>query len=304
MLGPAQTERVRGLTAMVLSLAIGWTVASTFGVPPHLYFEGSLLRDGSPVMSVLAAVIAAVVAGLIGGVIAGRSIVESTVSSAAFALAGFAVRGDGIRYALFTGGASAFYTLCVELLLLFATLFGVWFVGDKLLGRAARNAESSATPAPPTTEAGRQVRDKSREDDEPLDQRALGLAVMVAVMAVLMKFLCASQDKPQVLAAVAISSYLAALCAHQFVPCRPGFWFWLGPLVVGLIGYVSGSFGSAQLDIGLPGGFLAGLARPTPLDYAAAGTIGALVGYRTSLKWHQARHEPKDPATTEGALEA
>ena len=38
----------------------------------------------------------------------------------------------------------------------------------------------------------------------------------------------------------------------------------------------------------------AALARPLPLDYAAAGPIGALIAYWTSMKWLVAKESGDD----------
>ena len=52
------------------------------------------------------------------------------------------------------------------------------------------------------------------------------------------------------------------------------------------------------------GGILPALARPLPLDYATAGTAGALMGYWTSRKWqHEHEAEPHTTGEVEEALE-
>src|SRR5262245_65668565 len=48
----------------------------------------------------------------------------------------------------------------------------------------------------------------------------------------------------------------------------PSLWFWLGPLVVGVLGYVLQYFAPTDWMIGDARGFFAPLARPMPLDYA------------------------------------
>jgi hypothetical protein len=66
-------------------------------------------------------------------------------------------------------------------------------------------------------------------------------------------------------------------------------------LALGLFGYLAAwLFPPTGIEVGRPGlagGFLAALARPLPLDYASAGTGGALLGYwmrRNGLQERQA----------------
>jgi hypothetical protein len=62
-------------------------------------------------------------------------------------------------------------------------------------------------------------------------------------------------------------------------------WFWCGPFVVGLIGYIMAASGQdSSLAIGSPTGFFAALARPLPIDYASMGPAGAIIGYWTVHK--------------------
>ena len=54
----------------------------------------------------------------------------------------------------------------------------------------------------------------------------------------------------------------------------------MGPLLTGVIGYALAAMGQvSNLNIGLPTGTVAALARPLPLDYASVGIAGAILGY-------------------------
>jgi hypothetical protein len=107
-----------------------------------------------------------------------------------------------------------------------------------------------------------------------------------------------SEDKKQVLAAVGIGSFCGAFFPYWKPGARPSVWYWPGPLIVGILGYVFAyvTIPREALFIGRPGlagGFLAALARPLPLDYASIGTAGALIGYwmrRTSVRDRDAAH--------------
>jgi hypothetical protein len=87
------------------------------------------------------------------------------------------------------------------------------------------------------------------------------------------------------------------MVSHHLFPTRPSPWYWCGPLVVAVIGYLLAASGSQLWMIGQVGGYAPALARPAPLDYASAGTAGALVGYWTSRRW---REQEEEESVSEG----
>ena len=181
-----------------------------------------------------------------------------------------------MRFVLFGATSPAVYLLlALELAVLFAIAAGGWLLLRRLLAAGGLHDD------PPTPD----------EADEPLDQKLLATAAHAMVMIVLMMLLSQSDTKAQALASVGLSSYLASLAAHHFVPTRPSAWFWAGPLLVGLIGYISQYIAPGDWMIGDARGFFGSLARPLPLDYASLGTAGAILGYWTSRQWQQARVE-------------
>jgi hypothetical protein len=95
-----------------------------------------------------------------------------------------------------------------------------------------------------------------------------------------MMFLCQSEAKNQCLASVGIASFLATVVAYKYAPVRPSIWFWSGPLIVGLIGYIAAALGQdSNLAIGSPAGTFAALARPLPIDYASVGPAASMLAY-------------------------
>ena len=63
----------------------------------------------------------------------------------------------------------------------------------------------------------------------------------------------------------------------------PPKWYWLGSLVVGLIGYFT-AYSHPDLWItGFAEGGLANLAHAMPLDLASAGIAGTLLGYWSAV---------------------
>ena len=136
---------------------------------------------------------------------------------------------------------------------------------------------------------------------ESIDQRLLALAINVIIVTLLMMLLAATDRKVQVLAAVAISSFLGTLAAYFVVPTRPSFWFWSAPIVVGVVGYALQYLGNpAGWQIGEVHGTFAALARPLPLDYASTGVAASIVGYWMSRRW---QHE-REISTVAGAAGA
>jgi hypothetical protein len=217
----------------------------------------------------------AILAGtLLSSIVASRVHYEGGLFCACVGLALLAARMGPMRFALFnsTVGPKLYLLMALELLLLFVAIAVAWLI-LRLLTRSG--------VLPP------ELPPNQIEPEEPIDQKLLALAAQVIVTVIALLLLGRSDQTAQALAAVGISSYLAALAAHHFVPTQPSIWFWLGPLVVGVLGYLLQFFSPSDWMIGDARGFFAPLARATPLDYASLGTAGALLGYWTSQRWQQ-----------------
>jgi len=120
--------------------------------------------------------------------------------------------------------------------------------------------------------------------------RTTALALQAAGTAMLVILLVRTDDKKQVLSAVAVASLLSTLLAYSIVPARPSVCFWAGPIIVGIVGYVAAYFIWGSVDpvtwkSGQGGGLFIPLARPLPLDYASLGTAGAILGYCTDTTY-------------------
>jgi hypothetical protein len=260
-----QWARLLLIATVVITVSVAWTASSALGVPAMPGFNASLLGQPALSSALLGVAVVLLIGAGISGLLLGRVHHEATVFGAAAALSVVSLRGGGIRYVLYDGGSPGVLLRCaVETFILGAVLFGVWLASRPLCSRGLL----------------RETLDLPNDDDhEPIDQRLLGTATHVAMMVVLLKFSLVTQDKPQVLAGVGLSALLASLVAHQFVPTRPGAWYWSSPILVGVIGYVGSYFGTPSVQPGDPQGFFAPLARPLPVDYASAGVAGALLGY-------------------------
>jgi hypothetical protein len=163
------------------------------------------------------------------------------------------------------GNESVYIGLIVELLILAAFIAGLWAL-LWLLGRANLNRTNTTADL-----------------DIPAFSLVNSLTAAITqtvATAVFLMFLCQSEAKNQALASVGIASFLGALIAYKYAPGRPSFWYWSGPLIVGVIGYALAAMGQdTGLATGNPTGTFAALARPLPLDYASVGPAGAMLGY-------------------------
>jgi hypothetical protein len=262
--------------ACVICFAIFWFTGRAMHVPLYYGHAMSLLMQPRwPVLLIVVAILT-IVSVLIGTLIAGRIRADAGIFAAAAGLSALSMRGGPMRDIIIVArDPGIFYTLASELVFLYAILGAGWAMLQVMQTRSLLR------------------RDVHREELADMQQIAtagpLSLATQVIVMCIMMILLCQSDQKGQVLAAVGLSSYLATLAAHNSFPTLEAFWYWSGPLIVGVIGYIlarqtpASSWTLGQVGSMFPG--TAALARPLPLDYAAAGPIGALIAYWTSMKW-------------------
>jgi hypothetical protein len=264
--------------ASIASFALCWFAGAAFGIPANPKYDVSLLNQPSPAIALFVTLVLTVACALIGSVIAGTIRFEAGLATSAIGLLALSVRGGPIRYTLgYSAGPQVFITLAAELMILYAILGIGW--GVVWLLRA--NGWLQDDP----------FRDGVADQNEPMSQKLSALATQVIVMALIMMLLCKTDRKPQVLASVGLGAYLATLAAHSLFPARPSMWYWVGPLIVGVVGYFMAYSGSTNLwMIGWVGGkFAPELARPLPLDYVGAGPAGAIIGYWTSRRWQRNR---------------
>ncbi|HEX8522492.1 MAG TPA: hypothetical protein VF669_09575 [Tepidisphaeraceae bacterium] len=293
-------HRVRDRTLLtvgaVISYALFLALSFVFSIPARTGFSASLMQQPWPHVVFLLTVVVFVLALGISALITNVVHYEAGFYCACIGLAAFSIRGGPIRYTLMSAnGPSIFIALLIELLVLFSILYLGWLVLQILSANNLVLQESQRAPLPP------------RDEDTLPSQGPLSLVSTSMAMIFLMLLLCQTDRKVQVLASVGLSAFLATLAAHSIFPSRPSFWFWLAPLVTGLLGYICAYFGDGPWTTGdvysiAPG--MAALARPLPLDYATAGPVGALLGYWTSRRWHAIReaeaalsHTPSTPAT-------
>ena len=273
-------HRVRLLLLLASLAAIGvfaWAGA-TFDVPAFTDRSPSLLGQPWPFVAIMITLVATVASVLLGTLLAGTVRFDAGLVAAGIGLGVFAVHGGPMRYAIMhADGPRVFLRLAAELVLLYVVLIVAWGVLWVLFRKGW-------------------LRDDPELDgvlgaDETLGNRVMALLTHALVTIIVVLLIAQTDDKAQVLAAVFVGTFIASVAAHHLFPTRPSIWYWGSPLIVGLLGYVLAYAGSDLWMIGVVGGYAPGLGRPTPLDYASAGTAGSVIGYWMSRRWQRQQDE-------------
>ncbi len=244
------------LTAAI-SCGIFWLLGNLAGVPAERHYQAGLLSQPSPIIAV-----SVVFAGLFGISLV-LSAIEATIDpevplfGAVAGLATLSWRGGTMTNVLQNSPKVVFPTMSVELILLGAIIFGCW----TLLRRRM------------------QIQD---DEDSEWNTRLLCMGTATLAMVVAMYFLCQTDAKKQVMAAVGISAFAGAATAYSIFSVRWAGCYLAAPLLVGAAGYLLAYFSPGDWHIGRTG---QPLAYPLPLDYASLGTVGSLLGYWASQKW-------------------
>jgi hypothetical protein len=252
----ARTALTIAAAAACLIFAVG---SKEFSLPILPGFDGSILAQPAPLVVLFLVAVMLAASALVGTIIARIVHFEAGLFSAAFGLMVLSLRCGTIQSVLFesNGSQTVYLRLILELLILGAFLVGIW----SLLCRFN-------TPA------------KTIPEDSNLLNNLTATAAQTAATAVLIMVLCQSESKNQCLASVGVASVVGSMLAYKYAPTRRSIFYWIGPLLAGIIGYALASLGQdANLIIGLPTGTFASLARPLPLDYASVGVAGAIMGY-------------------------
>jgi hypothetical protein len=269
------------LGAAILCFVLSWYAARMLGLPAYAGFDASLLRQPSPIIAMLVTAVLIGIGAGIGAAIAGQIRFDTGLFTACVGLMALTSRGGGIRHTLLAAeGPAVYLMLAIEVTLLFGLLGLAWWV----LWSMRHKGWLAADPLP----------EGEQGLDDSLNQKLLAGAMQVVATGLLVSVLAQTEQKLQVLAAVGIASWLGTLAAYHLFPTQPSIWFWMGPLVVALMGYLLAWYSPGDWHIGLASH---GLARPLPLDYAAAGPAGALIGYWMSRRRRPSEDIDEAPAT-------
>jgi len=204
--------------------------------------------------------------------IAGRSWFFAGIFTGAVGLSTLAVRCGPMHFVLFDAAAEGdtkriFLRLIVEQCLVFVPVVFAWTFFWRRYLAAQPVPDPDSTDLPPDSAAS-----------------TIGaLAVQVVIMGLCVWLLSPTDVKKQVAIAVFVGAFAGTTLGEYISPNRKApFWYWLGPFVVGAVGFLMAYFNASDWTVGSAQGSLAGLARPLPLDYAGAGIIGSLLGYWVS----------------------
>ncbi len=269
---------------IVVCYAIFWYGSGLLGIPSEPHFEGSLLQQSNPARTMVGMIAAAVL-------LSGCAFLADAVLRTRWFLAGLAAacaglfawswRGGPMQQVLFYASSrGVFARLALELILLGAIVAMLWNFFWARGQRQAQLAPVTVVPKPGTAK---------KSDEQPSMIMAL-ISQTVAMGAILLILLGQTDAKKQVLASVFIAALAGTSMAESyFADRRTARWYWVGPVLVGVIGYLFTGFRISNWEAGnrlMDGVTLAALARPLPLDYASVGMFGALIGYWSSQRDH------------------
>jgi hypothetical protein len=269
---PGQRSRLLLACAAVVCYGLFWWAGNVFRVPDPGY-GASLLRQPGSTVDVIVTGVALWVAVLLGSLIAGSVRFDAGLFTACLGMIALSSRGGAMREVLqYARGPEIYRTFLTELVVLYALVGLGWCIEWALHRSGFLQAD--------------RFRDGLADLEHPLREKLMASAVQIIIMAVLMYFLATTDKKNQALAAIAFSAFLGTAVAHLIFPVRPSLFFWIGPLVVGIIGYAMAYQSPGRWMIGEPAN---PLATPLPLDYASVGPASAILGYWMSRRWKRER---------------
>jgi hypothetical protein len=224
----------------------------------------------------------------VGIAIAGTIRFDAGIFCACLGMTALSLRGGVMHDVLFqTADTKVFWMLAIEVAVLGLIIWCGWQLQWMFFRKGWLKEDSD--------------RDGVIVADDAIDQKALALSAQLVVTTVLLLLLAHTDQKQQVLAAVGLSSFVGTIAAYFAAPTQPSVWYWIGPIIVAMIGYLATMVTPGGFEIGDPRGPLANLARPLPLDYASVGTAGSILGYWMSRRWQRDREDAEEVQAQEAA---
>lgn len=258
-----------------LSFLLFWFGSIVLRVPEQRRLDGSLLQQSSPATAIGVTAVLLLAGTLIGRLLGGGRRGAGLFAAAAGLIA-LSLRGGTARQVLLAAsGPSVYITLLGEVLILFAILLFCRGLEGLLLSQSRFSEPGETT---------------SRAELPDTEWTALG--VNVAIIAFLTVLLARTDQKGQVLPAVFLACCMGTVLTRILLTLRGEAGAWLTPLIVAVIGY-----GLAYVE---PADWVIGridqpLARPLPLDYASAGTAGAVIGSWLTRRRPERVEAPRQP---------
>jgi len=262
---PLVLQRIELVAFAVISLAAFWKAGELLGIPPVGGFSSSVLQHDGGFADLAALLGLLILLTAIFSLPRSRIASDAPLACAAIGLGAVSWRGGPMRDTLIAAQSSTiFLTLTCELVLLFAGLVIARCLSTMILGH--RWPDGAAIGGPIGGAKPRLL--------------PLSIFIHAVITGLLVIFFARSDAKAQVTCAILIASAVASVVCASITSEPLAATCWLGPLLAGVVGYLSAWQATPAdfLHIGMPGGF-APLARALPLDWAAFGTVGSIVGY-------------------------
>lgn len=277
MLNAYHRTRLLLLCGIIVSYVLFFYSGRLFGIPNQPHFEMSLMQQANPAIDFIVIAVVFMASVLLGTLIAGTIRFDAGLFVASLGLIALSIRGGPMHCVLQSSTSPRIYPLlAAELAMLYILAAIAWWILWLLHRRGLLKPDV--------------VRDGMPDQEHSLGEHFTASAVQIAVMLLAMLFFAQSDAKFQVLAAVGVSAFAGAAVAHSLFPVRPSIWFWIGPLVVGTVGYLWAYANPDGWIIGQSYGLLSPLTRALPLDYAGGGVAGAVLGYWMSRRWARDRN--------------
>jgi hypothetical protein len=258
--------------ASVICLMLFWYAGDFLHILSPRGFEASILRQSYWPLDILAIYVLLGAAVAIGTVVAGRWWFFAGLFAAAIGLMAISTRGGPMRYVLFeaaTDGSprGVFLSLAIEQCLLFLPLALMWVFFSRRYAAALPPLETA---------------DEKKESAGSLP---MTLLMQFVATGALLLLLAPTDAKKQVLVGGFVACFGGTALSETFFPDRKAAaWYWISPLLLGVLGYVMAYINTGDFTTGSATGTFANLAHPLPLDYAGAGIAGTLLGYWTGAE--------------------
>jgi hypothetical protein len=284
LFSPYTRNRVLLFAGTIICGAMFWWLGQRLHFPYRL--SASLMQQPAVAVLLMALAVVFFAATLVGITIAGTVRFDAGIFCACLGMTVLSLRGGTMRDVLFQASdRNVFWKLAVEAGVLGLIIWCAWQLQWMFFRRGWLKEDSD--------------RDGVIVSEDAIDQKALAFCAQLVVSTVLLLLLGQSDQKRQVLAAVGFSSFIGTIAAYFAAPTQPSVWYWIGPIVVAIIGYLAAMVTPAGLEIGDPRGPLANLIRPLPLDYASIGTAGSILGYWMSRRWQRQREDAEEEQAEE-----
>ncbi|GEM_PF-4488290 len=247
---------LRLFTAMGICTAAGFIIARVVGFPLYPGWQGVFVQQPVHIAAMgLAGAVVSLLLGLIVSLIIAPPVdMRMPAVVAATALLGFSIRGGTMGSVMqAAGGREIFWLLAVELavLTLLVMLIAVTW-------RALRGSANEAPGAIGTVGLG-------------------SGGVQFLATAAMLWVLGQNYQKPQALLSVLFAAGIGTWVAH-FATGHIWRWAWVVPMIVGIAGYVINAVWATGVDVATIPAAMRGFSAALPLDYAAMGALGVVLG--------------------------